>query len=305
VAVLALLVAFFSATQDIAADAYRTEILLPDELGPGSSLYITGYRVAMIVSGAVAMIMADHMSWKMVYLIMAGTMSVGIITMLLAPEPKLNVRPPQTLADAVVLPFTEFFRRPGAVEILLFILIYKLDVAVAQAMATPFVLDLGFSMTEVGAITKGVGVAATIIGAIIGGSVMVRIGMCRALWLFGLLQGVSGLCFTALAVTGKSYEMLVAAIAAENACAGMGTAAFTGFIMSLCNKRYTATQYALLTSFMALSRVVIGTPTGWMAKTVGWPTFFVISMLVAIPGLLLLLRFNKWTARRPEFVVAE
>ena len=293
-AVLALLVAFFSASQDIVIDAYRTEILLPHELGAGAGVYILGYRLGIIASGALAMILADHMPWQSVYLLMAAGMAIGVVTSIVAPEPVLDVRPPRTLAQAVVLPLVEFLRRPGSLEMLLFILIYKLDWAMVQAMMTPFMMDTGFSQTDIGAVSNGFGIAATIAGAMIGGAVITRIGIHRALWVFGLLQGLAGISFTALALAGKSYPMMIAAIAVENVCSGMATAAFTGFIMSLCDKRFTATQFALLTSLVALCRVTAGMPAGWFAQQIGWPAYFVVATLIAIPGLLLLLRFKKW-----------
>jgi PAT family beta-lactamase induction signal transducer AmpG len=298
-AALAVLVAFFSASQDIVIDAYRTEILDPDELGAGTGLAVTGYRVAMLVSGALALILADHIPWRAVYLIMAGAMSVGVVASLLAPEPKLALAPPRTLADAVVKPFVEFLRRHGAVEVLLFVFIFKLDVFVAQAMTTPFLLDVGFSKTDIAAANKVFGLISTIVGSLVGGALMVRLGMYRSLWTFGLLQGLSGLSFTALALLGKNYPMMITANIVENFCAGLGTVAYTAFIMSICDKRFTATQYALLTSLMAAARTLVSAPTGWFAGIVGWPSYFVVATLIAIPGLLLLLRFKTWTLPAP------
>jgi PAT family beta-lactamase induction signal transducer AmpG len=198
------------------------------------------------------------------------------------------------MRQAVELPFAEFLRRRGAVEMLLFILIYKFDAAMVGKMMTPFMLETGFTMTDVGAVTNGLGIFATIGGAILGGAAVTRLGIRRSLWTFGLLQGLAGLSFTLLAVVGHHYPMMIAAIVVENVCSGMATAGFVGFLMSLCDKRFTATQFALLSSLMALGRTLAGMPAGWIAKQVGWPTYFVISMLVAIPGLLLLLRYPSW-----------
>ncbi len=294
-AVLALLVAFASASQDIVVDAYRTEVLDPVELGPGAGVHILGYRIAMLTSGAIALILADRLPWKTVYLLMAGSLLVGVAASLLAPEPRLKQRPPATLKEAVVEPFVEFLSRRGAVGILLFIILYKLDVVMAMALNTPFLLELGFTKTDIGAVTKGVGMAATIVGTLVGGAVVARTGMKTSLWLFGILQSVSTLSFIALARLGHHYPMMVTAIGLENLCSGMGTAAYAAFLMSLCDKRFTATQYALLTSLMALTRVIIGAPTGYIAKTFGWEQYFVISALSAIPGLILLLRYRHWT----------
>jgi len=295
-AVLAFLVAFTSASQDIVVDAWRTEILEPVELGPGAGVHILGYRIAMLTSGAIALILADRLPWKTVYLLMSGSMLVGIAASILSPEPVLKQRPPATLKDAVVQPFVEFLSRRGAWGILLFIILYKLDVVMATALTTPFMLELGFTKTDIGAVTKGFGMAATIIGTLVGGAVVARTGMKASLWIFGVLQSVSTLSFLALARLGHHYPMMVTAIGLENLCSGMGTAAYAAFLMSLCDKRFTATQYALLTSLMALTRVIVGAPTGYIAKTFGWEQYFLISALAAIPGLLLLLRYPRWTA---------
>jgi MFS transporter, PAT family, beta-lactamase induction signal transducer AmpG len=295
-ALLAFLVAFFSASQDIVVDAYRTDVLEPGELGPGASVYILGYRIAMLTSGAFALILADRLPWKAVYLLMAGSMFVGVIASLLAPEPRTGARPPASLKEAVVSPFLEFFARPGAAGILAFVVLYKLGDVVAAALTTPFMLQLGFTTTDIGAVTKGLGMGATMLGALVGGAVVARAGMRNSLLVFGILQAVSNLAFVALAHLGRHYPMMVAAIGFENLCGGMGTAAFAAFLMSLCDKRFTATQYALLTSLMAVTRVIAGAPTGFLAKTLGWEQYFLLSALLAVPGLLLLFRFSRWTA---------
>jgi len=297
-AILAFLVAFCSASQDIVVDAYRTEILLPEELGPGAGVHILGYRVAMLTSGAVALILADRMPWRLVYLLMAGSLAVGMAASLLAPEPALPEKRPRSLREAVAEPFLEFFARPGAAGILLFIVFYKLDVVMATALTTPFLLQMGFSMTDIGAVTKGLGMASTIAGTLAGGAVVARTGMKASLWLFGVLQSVSTLAFYALAHLGHHYPMMVAAIGLENLCSGMGTAAYAAFLMSLCDRRFTATQYALLTSLMAVTRVIVGAPTGVLAKSYGWETYFIVCALAAIPGLLFLLRYDRWKGGR-------
>src|SRR6185437_2447210 len=204
-AFLAVFVCFFSASQDIAVDAYRADVLETEELGLGSGLHITGYRVAMIISGSIALILADHMSWSSVYLLMASLMSVGVIASLIAPEPTAPAKPPRTIREAVVLPFVEFFKRSGALEILAFVLLYKIGVVMAVALTTPFMLDLGFSNTDIGAVTKSVGLIATIVGSLAGGAAMVRLGMLRSLWIFGILQGFSTLAFMLLAHVGHNY----------------------------------------------------------------------------------------------------
>jgi PAT family beta-lactamase induction signal transducer AmpG len=292
-AALALLVCFFSASQDIVIDAYRTEILQPEELGLGASFHVTGYRIAMLVSGSIALILADHLSWPQVYLTMAGAMAIGVVASLFAPDP-VRIAPPQTLRDAVVLPFIEFFKRTGSFEILGFLLLYKIDVVMAVALTTPFMLDLGFSYTDIGAVTKSVGIIATIVGSLAGGALMVPLGLYRSLWVFGLFQGISTFAFMALAHVGHVYPAMVTAIAAENFCSGMGNTAYFAFVMSICDKRFTATQFALFSSIMALTRVVGGAPTGFMVKALGWETFFFVCLFAMIPGLLLLFRYPRW-----------
>jgi len=301
IATLALALAFFSASQDIVLDAYRTEYLKPEERGAGAGVWIMGYRIAILVSGAAALILSDFLSWRLVYIIMGMTMAVGCTATLLAPEPlKTNpgvetIDPPKTIRDAVILPFVEFFRRPGAIDILLFIIIYKIgDVAAAQ-MTTPFILKyIGFSRTELGTIYKGFGMAATIVGTLIGGAIMSRWNLKRSLFIFGVLQGVSTLAFILLEFTGREIWALCLVIGAENLCGGMGTAAYTALLMGLCNRKFTATQYALLSSLMAVSRYVTGTPTGYMVEWWGWTAFFIVCTLAALPGLLLLLRYERW-----------
>ena len=300
-ATIAVALAFFSASQDIVLDAYRTEYLKPVERGAGSGVWIMGYRIAILVSGALALILSDYLSWKIVYLIMGLMMSIGCVATLFSPEPlKLNpgtegIEPPKSLYDAIVLPFVEFFKRPGALEILLFIIFYKLGDVAASQMTTPYILKyIGFSRTELGTIYKGFGMAATIAGSLVGGAIMTKWPMKRSLFVFGVLQGVSILVFILLEITGRQIWALAFVIGTENFCGGMGTAAYTALFMSLCNKKFTATQYALLSSLMAVSRYVTGAPTGYLADAVGWTMFFIICTILAVPGLLLLTRYDRW-----------
>lgn len=311
VALLAVVVAFISASQDIAIDAYRTDVLEESERGPGASLSIFGYRVAMLFSGAVPLFLADYLAktgyarpWMPVYFLMAAMMLVGALAAFFAPEPRVVAPPPKSLWDAVALPFMEFFRRGGAIEILAFAVLYKLDTVMATALLTKFILDLGFSLTDIAWAIKIVGFWATMGGVLVGGMLMVKLGMKRSLWTFGLIQGASGLSFTLLAHFGHSYPLMVISIALENFCSAMGTAAFAAFLMSLCDKRYTATQYALLTSLMAVSRSLGGAPTGYLAQALGWEHYYVLSTLIAIPGLLLLTRFDRWNREIPAPALA-
>jgi PAT family beta-lactamase induction signal transducer AmpG len=294
VALAALLVTFFSASQDIVIDAYRREALSDEELGLGASLYVNGYRVGMLLASGGGLILADHIPFSAVYGVMACFMGVGMLTTLLAPEPAVEEGVPRTLAEAVVQPFVDYFRRADALWILLFILLYKIGDTMASHMTTPFYLDLGFSKTEIGAVVKLFGFWATILGGLLGGVLILRLGMYRSLWIFGILQAVSTAGFAVLAVIGDRLTGLALVIAFENLSGGMGTAAFVAFMASLTNRKFTATQYALLSSLMGVPRVIIAAPTGFMAETMGWVTFFVFCALIALPGLLLLRRFQGW-----------
>ncbi|WP_396336444.1 AmpG family muropeptide MFS transporter [Fischerella sp. JS2] len=297
-AINAIVIAFLSATQDIAADAYRTDVLTELEMGAGAAVFILGYRIALLVAGSLGLILADRMPWSAVYLFMAGIMVIGIFGVFIAPEPR-QISPPASLAEAVVLPFGEFFQRQGVIQgllILVFITLYKLGDALLSNMATPFLLTIGFTKTDIGAIQVGMGLIATIVGALVGGVVLSKIGINRSLWVFGALQALSNLAYFILAQPqfSQNYQLLVLTINIENFCGGLGTAAFVAFLMSLCNQRFSATQYALLSSLMAVSRDILAAPAGAIAKSTGWPTFFLITIIAAVPGLLLLPVFAPW-----------
>ncbi|MDP5339087.1 MAG: AmpG family muropeptide MFS transporter [Nodularia sp. (in: cyanobacteria)] len=298
-AVNAVAIAFLSASQDIAADAYRTDVLEELELGAGAAVFVLGYRIALLFTGSLALILADILPWSSVYLLMALGMGIGIIATLFAPEPK-ETSPPETLAAAVILPFGEFFGRQGVVQailMLLFIVLYKLGDSFVNNMSTPFLLQTGFTQTDIGAIQGGMGLIATIVGTLSGGVILSKIGLNRSLWLFGALQAVSNLAYYVLANVGQNYQALVLTINIENFCGGLGTAAFVAFLMNMCNQRFSATQYALLSSFMAVSRDILVAPAGTLAKSTGWPLFFIISIVAAIPGLLLLPFFAPWNPK--------
>jgi len=294
VAFVAFLVTFFSASQDITVDAYRREDLPDEELGLGSSLYINGYRVGMLLASGGGLIMADHMSFSSVYMIMAACMLPGIVTTILTPEPETPAGTPKTMQEAVLLPMKEYFSRTGAWWILAFILLYKIGDTMASAMTTPFYLDIGFSKTEIGTVVKLFGFWATIAGSLLGGIMMLRLGINRSLWIFGFLQALSTAGFAILATIGHSIVALSGVIAFENLSSGMGTAAYVAFMASITNKKFTATQYALLSSLMGIPRVLASAPTGFFAKHMGWVGFFVMCTLIAIPGMLLLLRIAPW-----------
>ena len=275
-AMLALLLAFFSASQDIAFDAYRTDVLEPRQRGAGAAVSVLGYRVAMLSSGALALVLADQIGFQTTYLIMAGLMAIGVIAAWLAPEPAMPAAAPKNLQDAVILPFRQFFGRGNsAAAMLLLIVLYKLGDAFAGSLTTTFLLrGPEFSLTEVGAINKTLAVTATIIGALFGGGLLAKFGLYRSLMLFGILQAVSNLTFMWLAYAGKNYLLFVAAVGFENLAGGMGTAAFVALLMALCDPRYTATQFALLSAASAIGRVFVGPPAGIVVDLLGWGPFF-------------------------------
>ena len=288
-ALLALTLAFLSASQDIAFDAYRTDVLAPKQRGAGAAVSVLGYRLAMLAAGALALVLADHIGWQLTYWLMAALMLCGVAFTLLAPEPETPAEAPKSLQAAVVQPFREFFTRHGALALLLLVVLYKLGDAFAGSLTTTFLLrGPGFTLTEVGAINKGLGLAATIIGALFGGALMVKLRLFRALMLFGVLQAISNLTFMWLALAGKNYALMVAAVGIENLAGGMGTAAFVALLMSLCDRRYTATQFALLSAAASIGRVLVGPPSGVMVEALGWAPFFFVTFLIALPGLALL-----------------
>lgn len=293
-AATALLVAFFSASHDIVVDAYRADVLLHDERGPGSSYYVIFYRLAAFFAGGIALILADYLSWRFVYALMSVTMLVGVLATLIAPEPPMETRPPTSLWQASWLPFREFFKRPAAIQVLVFVLIYKIDANMAQALMSTFFLQTGFTLTEVGAIRKTASIVGSLAGTAVGGVVMVKLGMRRSLWVFGLLQGIVGICFVAMTYLGRNQTMLAVTVFSEFFFSGMGTAAYAAFFLAICDRRYSATQYALLTSLMAQSRILVSGGMGYLQEAVGWRTYFIISILAMIPGLLLLTRYDRW-----------
>jgi PAT family beta-lactamase induction signal transducer AmpG len=289
VGVLAFILSFFSASQDIVIDAYRTDILHAEERGAGAAVAVMGYRIALLISASLSLIVADQIGWRNTYLAMAGIMGIGFIGTLLAQEPPQISAPPRSLNEAVIGPMKDYFSRPSAISFLILVILYKLADAYAASLISAFLLQgIGFSLTDVGAINKSLGLAATILGALIGGSLMVKLGLYRSLLYFGIVQAFTIVAFSVLAVIGKDYGMLIFAVGFENFGSGMGTAAFLALLMTMCNHRFSATQYALLSSLAALGGIVISPTSGFLAEAVGWPLFFLISAAIAVPGLLLL-----------------
>ena len=326
-AAFALAVAFSSASQDIVVDAYRIEILAEDKLAAGAATAVFGWRLGQVGTAAAGLIFADLFPWQLVFFAMAGLVGVGIIAILINPEPKVEITPeaeqreqavedfldrkqhlPTKLAavlawlyGAVVCPFVDFMTRRDWVPIVLFILLYKYGDAILSVMKTPFFLEIGFTKTEIAAVAKVFGFNAIIAGGILGGVVLARFGILRGLLVCGVLMAASNLVFVVQAWAGPDVRMLAVTIAVENITTGMGTTAFVAYLSSLCNVAYTATQYALLSSFMAFSRIIMSSGSGWLADHVDWVTFFLITTVAAVPGLVLLV----WMIRRfpPEDIL--
>ena len=294
IAVFALLAAFLSASQDIVIDAYRTESLDGKMLGMATSSYITGYRVGMLIAGAMALFVVDqyHFSWSSVYALMAVFLSIGTFAALIAPENKITIAP-KTLREAVVEPFLDFYKRAQAGWILLFILFFKFGDNLAGAMTTPFILSNGYTKTEYALVAKGAGFFAVIVGGFVGGPLMLKLGIMRSLWVFGVGQAIAVAAFAWLARIPHSVDALSLVIMSENFFIGCGAAAFSAFVSSITNKKFSATQYALLTSFMALSSTVLSTPSGYLVEKLGWSNYFIFCALLAIPGFLLLLKIQR------------
>jgi PAT family beta-lactamase induction signal transducer AmpG len=304
-ALLATLAAFASASQDVVLDAYRVESLDEERLAAGAATMVFGWRLGQVGAAAGGLVLADLLPWPLVLPILAGGVGVGVVAILVAAEPEAPLdasvagatgdrRWLTWLRDAALRPLVEFFGRPGWLPVLMFILLYKFGDAVLSVMKIPFFLELGFSKTEIAEVVKLFGVVAIVVGGFLGGVVMARFGMMTGLLVCGMLMAVSNLVFVGLAAAGPVLSVLALTIAVENVTTGLGTTAFVAYLSSLCNHAYTATQYALLTSLMALSRTVLSSAAGWVADQVDWATFFVITTLAALPGLVLLV----WMMRR-------
>ncbi len=297
IAYLATLVAFFSASQDIVMDAYRRELLLDNELGLGNAIHVNAYKIAGLIPGSLSLILADHMPWDSVFIITALFMIPGITMTLFVSEPILKNGTPKTLRAAVVEPFQEFISRNGiksAVTVLAFIFFYKLGDSMATALATPFYLDMGFSKTEIGLVAKNAGLWPSVAGGLLGGVWMIKLGINRALWLFGVVQMCAILGFAWLATVGHSLPLLAIVIGIEALGVGLGTAAFVAFIAHTTHPNYTATQFALFTSLAAVPRTFANAATGYLVDSLGWMTFFLLCFFIAVPGMLLLLKVAPW-----------
>ncbi|HEY4696780.1 MAG TPA: AmpG family muropeptide MFS transporter [Gallionella sp.] len=303
IVLLATLLAFLSATLDIALDAYRRELLLDNELGLGNAVHVNAYRISGLIPGSLALILADHLPWNTVFIITALFMLPGMVMTLLVTQPH-RAAPPKTLRDAVVEPFHEFIMRKGwqsALLVLAFLFFYKLGDSLCTALATPFYLDMGFSKSQIGLVAKNAGLWPAVIGALLGGIWMLKLGINRALWLFGVVQVVSIFGFYWLAVLGPQAEVtalhltqLAFVIGLEAMGVGLGTAAFVAYIAHTTHPAYTATQFALFTSLAAVPRTFVNATAGWLVEQMGWGGFFLLCAALAIPGMLLLLKVAPW-----------
>jgi PAT family beta-lactamase induction signal transducer AmpG len=293
----AFIVAFFSATQDIVADAYRVELLPVEEQGAGAASFVLGYRFGMIASTAGALYLATYTSWSVTYFIMGALLIIGIATVLITGEPQANRKLKEDaqkksvnewLSANVIAPFADFMQRSQWLSILLFILLYKLADAFMGGMTNPFLLEIGFEKTQIASVVKVYGLIATIVGSFVGGAMIVRLGILRTLWICGIAHALTNLMFVIQARVGADLHILALGITMENLSGGMGTAAFVAYLSSLTHLRFTATQYALLSSFAAFGRTWLSTPAGWFAETLGWEAFFLFATSLAIPGLVVL-----------------
>ncbi len=297
VAIISIAIAFFSASQDVVIDAYRRELLLDNELGLGNAIHVNAYKISSLIPGSLSLILADVFSWDLVFFITGLFMMPGIILTILIKEPLLKTIQPKTFKEAVIEPFREFINRKGIKEallILLFIFLYKVGDSMATALATPFYMDLGFTMTEIGIIAKNSGLWASIIGGILGGIWMIKLGINRALWIFGFMQMFATLSFAWLAISGNNPLILGITVGLEFFAAGLGTTAFIAYIAKTTNPKFTATQFALFTSLASVPRTFTNASTGYLVDLFGWHNFFIFCFFIAIPGMLLLIKIAPW-----------
>jgi PAT family beta-lactamase induction signal transducer AmpG len=288
ITVCAVAIVFFSATQDIVIDAYRTDVSTPPERGLAAAANNLGYRTAAWVASAFVLIVADWgLGWRFGFLALAGVMLCFCIATALAPEPHYAHQSPRTLRESVVVPLRELLSTPSAAALILLVVLFKVGDAFALRLFTPFMMDLGFSKTEIALVLKAIFVSSAIVGAILGGVLMVKLGLLRSMLIFGVLQTLSNFLYYALALAGKNYVLMVIAVSIDNIAGAMGNIASVALIMALCDSRYSAFQYALLSAFALTPRYVLGGPAGYIAEQAGWDMYYIVSVLLAVPGLLL------------------
>ncbi|MCB9596477.1 MAG: MFS transporter [Sandaracinaceae bacterium] len=300
VAALAALVAFTAASQDIVVDAYRTEMLSEAQRASGVAIFVAAYRVALIASGSIALILADRLPWSVVFWMLAGLMGIGILCTLIAPPVDVPPRAPRSMTEAVVEPFREFLKRDQAVLLLLITMLYKFGDVFVGAIRTPFLRHVGFSLTEIGTLAKLVGIAATIAGALLGSGFVAKWGLKRSMIVFGIAQALPNLAYALLASVGKSYVLLGVGIGVDSFMGGMGAAALTAFFQTICNRRFTAMQFALLTSLMTVPGRLLGMGSGWLTEHIGWTALWVLSVVVAAPAILMLAKVEITEPRDPD-----
>lgn len=304
----ALCINFFGASQDISLDAFRREYLTSDELGFGTGIWVNAWRLGMYIAVGLSLLTELNISWATIHLILASMMGIGIITTFFVSEPKIDATPPVSIKEAVIEPFVEFFRRNNAILILLFILLYKIGDNMASAMTIPFILKMGFSKAQYFVIVKGIGMFGLFGGVILGGSIMIRLGIAKSLWIFGILQAVSTALFVILVLVDHrslfwidySQVMLGCIVGFEFFATGLGQAAYATYMAVQTNKKFTATQYALLTSLMAVPGVIAASVTGFIAKYFGWEIFYFFCAFIALPGMLLLFKIAPWNTGNKE-----
>ena len=294
VSVIALAIAFCSATQDIVLDAYRRDILTDDQIGLGASVFVTGYRVGLLIGGALSLWLTQFLSWQSIYIFLSVFIYLGVVATFLSKEPEVSTAIPRTLLHSVIEPLKHFFNRRHALPLLIFILLYKIGDTFAASMSSLFILDLGFTNAELGAVGKTYGLIAAILGGLTGGALIPRCKLYRSLVIFGVIQGLGILAFALLANIGKDHFFLVVSVIVENFTSGLGTAAFLAFLGILCDRRFSATQYALLSSISSLPRTMFSFGMGALAQQIGWTQYFLFCTSMAAPGLLLLLGGARW-----------
>tara|TARA_R100001143_G_scaffold4447_2_gene7443 strand:- start:18043 stop:19335 length:1293 start_codon:yes stop_codon:yes gene_type:complete len=304
VAILTTLIGFLSASQDVVLDALRIELLEEEEQGAGAAATQGGYRIGLLISGAGVLFLSDYVSWAVVFVCLSVFMTLGMLAVLLVKEPDhpktAEIRDMATFIKVgVVSPFSEFLVRPGAFVILTFVLLYKFGDAIGGTMANPFYVDMGFTGTDIALVSKTAGIVATMLGVFAGGVLVRAIGLFPSLVIGGILQAATNMLYAWVAVSGTDVSVLAIAIWGDNFTGGLGSAAFIAYLSVLCNREFTATQYALLTSFMAFGRTLLSTPSGWLVEQVGWAEFFIMTAFLAVPGLVLIFVLSRYKAYRP------
>jgi MFS transporter, PAT family, beta-lactamase induction signal transducer AmpG len=285
IAICATAIVFFSATQDIAFDAWRTDVAKPSERGLAAAANNLGYRTSAWLASAFALVVADFLGWKPALLILAAVMAAFCVATWLAPEPEYQQQPPRTLRESVTTPLAELLGTPSAIAFIFLILLFKVGDAFALRLFTPFMMDVGFSKTEIALVLKALFTASAVAGAVLGGIWMIKLGLLRSMLIFGVLQAFSNLLYYLLAVAGKSYPLMITAVCVDNLAGAMGNIAMVALIMALCDVRYSAFQYALLSAIALTPRYLLGGPAGWLADRAGWDIYYVVSFLIAVPGL--------------------